>query len=165
MASICTILGIAGTHAVVAQARPASSSETASLVFLVILGVTGIVVSIALALVLRKEKLRRRELEARFGELLELHQQAGGVSRQREEIMFEQHREMNALTLGKIKLECQLIEAQLRLAAAETGRRADAEEFHSQMIEKTRHEIESLKLHIREQKKRLDEGWQSFGDD
>ncbi len=77
MASICTILGIAVTHAVVAQARPASSSETASLVFFVILGVTGIVVSVALALVLRKEKLRRRELEARFGELLELHQQAG----------------------------------------------------------------------------------------
>jgi peptidoglycan hydrolase CwlO-like protein len=82
---------------------------------------------------------------------------------EREDVMFEQHRQLNDLTRRKLELELKLMETQLRIMEADIHKREESTDFHNTMIQKTQLEIDSLRLHIREQRKRLDDYGQ-FGE-
>lgn len=79
----------------------------------------------------------------------------------REGVMFVQHRALNDLAMEKMKLEIRLMEQQLGAAQGEGPKGIDAGEYHARMMEKLSLEIESLKLHIHDQRKRLDD-WGQF---
>lgn len=82
---------------------------------------------------------------------------ARALQAQRETIAFEQHRRLNELAHQKMSLEIRALETQIKLMEADLRRRDDAGEHASAALEKTRLEVESLRLHIREQRKRLDD--------
>jgi hypothetical protein len=69
----------------------------------------------------------------------------------------DQHAELNALGAQKMKKELELLDTQLQLMKADLAMRHDTRDYHDLMAEKAKLEIESLKLQIREQHKRLDE--------
>lgn len=72
-------------------------------------------------------------------------------------VMFEQHKRMNDLTIAKLEAEVALLQAQLKTRADDDDRLHAAKEYHELSVEKTKLEIDSLRLHIAEQRKRLDE--------
>jgi len=69
----------------------------------------------------------------------------------------DQHVELNALGAQKMKKELELLDLQLLLMKADLAMRHDTRDYHELMQEKAKLEIDSLKLQIREQHKRLDE--------
>lgn len=76
---------------------------------------------------------------------------------ERDQKAYEQHVTLNQLTADKIRLENQYLQMQLRIGQLEVEAREHNEEYHELMRQKTQLEIQSLKLHIREQTKRLDD--------
>ncbi len=99
------------------------------------------------------------QMRARIGELeTELHnrhevQQA--TDAQRQTGAYEQHTRLNELTGRKIELEMKWLESQTA-AMAESRKRDEAWlEYHELMVEKTKLEMDSLRLYIQEQRKRL----------
>lgn len=83
---------------------------------------------------------------------------------ERDQKAYAQHVALNELTAEKIKLENQYLQLQMKIGALEIESRERADEYHGLMSDKTRLEIQSLKLHIREQTKRLDD-YSGYGDD
>lgn len=75
----------------------------------------------------------------------------------RERAAFDQHMEASKTGVAKMRREMEMLEIQLKLAAWEVSKRQDMRDYHDLMMDKTRLEIESLRLHIKEQRKRLDE--------
>lgn len=67
------------------------------------------------------------------------------------------HAELNKLHASKMKRELELLEVQVELARRDLALRGDHLAYHDQMMEKVKLEIESLKLQVREQRKRLEE--------
>lgn len=65
--------------------------------------------------------------------------------------------EMNKLVAKKMSLEIEVLSTQLELARRELALRGDQLDFHDVQMERTRLEIESLKLRIKEQRKGLDD--------
>lgn len=96
-----------------------------------------------------------RALAAHAGE-----SQAEAANAQRTQVMFDQHKRINQLTIDKLEAEVQLMQAQLGLRAGLKDREEAGREAHELMVEKTRLEIDSLRLHIAELRKRLDD-WSS----
>lgn len=66
------------------------------------------------------------------------------------------HIQLNKLHAAKMQHESDLLEVQLELARRDLAMRGDHLDYHDTMMEKSKLEIESLKLRIREQKKDLD---------
>jgi len=131
-------------------------TETVIAVLLALCAILGIALFI--------ERRSRRRLEAEVVQAIQAQQQsmqgqaqAMEAAQQREQVMFDQHKSMNQLTIDKVGLELQALQTQLKLMETDLRRRGDAGEYHAAMMEKTRLELESLKLHIREQRKRLDD--------
>ncbi len=79
------------------------------------------------------------------------------VPNDRDAKAFEQHLQLNELAAQKMRQEIEMLGLQLQLAKQEVNARLERHDYHDAVMEKTRLEIESLKLHIKEQKKRLDE--------
>ncbi len=71
--------------------------------------------------------------------------------------------ELNKLHATKVVKESDLLEVQVELARRDLALRADHLDYHDAMMEKSKLEIESLKLRIREQRKDLD-GFGQSGD-
>jgi hypothetical protein len=67
------------------------------------------------------------------------------------------HAELNKIHAGKMRRELDLLEVQIELARRDLALRGDHLAYHDCMMEKVKLEIESLKLQVREQRKRLDE--------
>lgn len=79
-------------------------------------------------------------------------------SRQREQAdRGVTHAKLNASTYEKFQRENALLDVQVELARRDLALRGDHLQYHDTMMEKARLEIESLRLQIREQRKRLDE--------
>ena len=80
---------------------------------------------------------------------------------QRNQILFDQHRQLNGLQIAKLTADLEMVRAESRkhvlTAAEEKDRFEAAKEFHELMVEKSRLEIESLRLHIRELRKRMED--------
>jgi hypothetical protein len=117
--------------------------------------VIGLIAGAGAVTLLHRRERSRLAAAAQAG--VQAQSEAAEVHRQRENIAFEQHRQMNTLAIEKLKLELQALQTQLRMMEADIRRRSDASEVHETMLHKTRLEVESLKLHIREQRKRLDD--------
>lgn len=100
-------------------------------------------------------------LKRRDAKNLVRHQQASEMAsrthRERESSAFQQHTELNTLAAQKFKREVELLDVQLQLAKFDLGMRHDHRDYHDLVMEKARLEIESLKLHIKEQRKRNDD--------
>lgn len=75
----------------------------------------------------------------------------------RERAAFDQHMEASKTGVAKMRREMELLEIQMKLATREVSTRQDMRDYHDLMMDKARLEIESLRLHIKEQRKRLDE--------
>jgi len=83
--------------------------------------------------------------------------QAARTHHERESSAFQQHTELNGLAAQKFKREVELRDIQLQLAKFDLGMRHDHRDYHDLVMEKALLEIESLKLHIKEQQKRTDD--------
>lgn len=65
--------------------------------------------------------------------------------------------QLHKLQAAKFEREIAMLDAQVELSRRDLAMRGDQLDFHDTRMEQTKLEIESLKLQIREQKKRLDE--------
>lgn len=75
----------------------------------------------------------------------------------RERVMFEQHRSLNDLQAAKLRGELQLIEQQLAARENREDREHAGREFHELMVEKARLEIDNLRLHNTELRRRIED--------
>ncbi len=116
---------------------------------LISLGMIAAVIGAAVYIVRRREAGLRRNRQ--------FHEQAAVTHRDRENSAFQQHTELNSLAAQKFKREIELLDVQLQLAKFDLGMRHDHRDYHDLVMEKARLEIESLKLHIKEQRKRNDD--------
>lgn len=82
----------------------------------------------------------------------------------RDENLFDQHMTLNALTAEKLRLEAQYLQLQTDIARKEIEARGRMDKYHDLMTQKAQLEVQSLRLHIREQRKRLDD-FTSFDED
>lgn len=80
----------------------------------------------------------------------------------RGQIMFEQHRRLNDLQIAKLSAELELLKRQIDRKAEEADRMEAGKEVHELMVEKTRLEIDNLRLHLVELRKRA-EDWGTEG--
>lgn len=78
------------------------------------------------------------------------------VSSEKDRAMYEQHRVLNDLAMQKMQAEIALLQRQIK-AGEDDDRLAAAREFHELNVEKVKLEIDSLRLHIAEQRKRIDD--------
>lgn len=97
-------------------------------------------------------KLRERELAA-FQQRNQMEQS----QKDRDGRAFNQHLALNDLQAKKVELETRVLQAQLEAADRDKRARQLQEEFHKLVVDKTSLEIQSLKLHIKEQMKRNDD--------
>ncbi|MGD9790782.1 MAG: hypothetical protein AB7Q00_11690 [Phycisphaerales bacterium] len=119
----------------------------------------GIIIFAVLALVFLAAYLRERSRRQAMA-LREMRMESTApppVPNDRDAKAFEQHLQLNDLAAQKMRQEIEMLGLQLQLAKQEVNARLERHDYHDAVMEKTRLEIESLKLHIKEQKKRLDE--------
>jgi Tfp pilus assembly protein PilV len=112
----------------------------------------------------RNERLaaQRRAFDAERALLASGNSNGGEEAKlaERNDLMFEQHRRMNQLTIAKLETEIQLMQAQLTQRETTEDRLEAGKEYHELMVEKTKLEMDSLRLHIAELRKRM-EDWNS----
>jgi cell division protein FtsL len=125
------------------------ASTTPQVDLLISLGMIAAVIGAAVYIVRRREASLRRNRQ--------IHEQSAVTHRDRESSAFQQHTELNSLAAQKFKREVELLDIQLQLAKFDLGMRHDHRDYHDLVMEKARLEIESLKLHIKEQQKRNDD--------
>lgn len=125
---------------------------------LVLLLVVALLATVAFVLYAswRRERAQRALIEHQAA-VIDKQAESAGSPAEHEQQMFEQHRRLNELQGRKLQLELRLMETQLRLMEADLSKRDEAGQVHSAMLLKTRLEVDSLKLHISEQRKRLDD--------
>lgn len=81
-------------------------------------------------------------------------QQQQTRQREREEGAYQQHIRLQELTAKKLELEGRLLTAQAENIERDREIREKNAEYHELMVKKAQLEIQSLKLHIKEQLKR-----------
>lgn len=128
-------------------ADPSSLSLPDAIMFL------AVVLAVALAVALGLMYLKRQDART-LSKSREQHEAAARLHHERESNAFNQHTELNAVAAQKMKREVELLDIQLQLAKFDMGMRHDSRDYHDLMMEKARLEIESLKQHIKEQRKR-----------
>lgn len=145
------------------QAADTAQLSREDLAWLLLLGVTVFV----LTYWFRHERAARLAAERRAFEAERALLSAGETSEEddekaegRNQQMFEQHRRMNQLTIAKLEAEIQLMHAQITQRATSEDRLEAGKEYHELMVEKTKLEMDSLRLHIAELRKRM-EDWNS----
>lgn len=123
------------------------------------------VVTLIVTLVETRRRLAAARKQAALIEsrLAEVGQNIERGAHTRETIMFEQHRRMNDLQIAKLTAEVELLQRQIPKGTLEQDRMDASREYHELMVEKTKLEIDSLRLHIAELRKRM-EDWR-FGND
>jgi hypothetical protein len=137
---------------------PEGSDSRSFIVFLVGFGVPAVLLVGALVYRDWRRNLRIKEqnvkaIHARHEQERAQHD-AQREQRDREERAYKQHVALNDLTGRKLEAESKLLESQVE---RDRTTREREEEFHKLMVQKTRLEIQSLQLHIREQRKRIDD--------
>lgn len=134
-----------------------STSAVLLLVFVTAVAIVMVVVAV-------RERNRVRALEGRLAQMHAALQEQSAqnptgedLDRQRQSVMFEQHKRLNELTIAKLEAEIALIKSQPGEREREQERYEAGKEYHELMVEKTRLEIDSLRLHITELRQRLDD--------
>lgn len=137
--------------------RPVNADELILPLVLVSLFVIAPILAMLYVFLERAARQRERRLAGLLMSMQMQREQAAGVDSERERVMYQLHRDLNERQVLKLDAELVLLQGQQKLMESELRRRDEAAEFHAAMMEKTRLEVESLKLHIREQRKRLDD--------
>jgi hypothetical protein len=116
-------------------------------------------------LALGAESLRKLRLEVELMELQKRRMIGGpaivgaGLDDEIESPAPLSNDDLNRLMAQKMERELKLLDVQIELARRDQAMRSDQLDYHDTMMEKAKLEIESLRLHIKEQQKRLDEGF------
>jgi hypothetical protein len=97
---------------------------------------------------------RERAAQAEQARQVESQQQQQSRQREREEGAYQQHIRLQELTARKLDLEARLLTAQAENIDRDRQIREKNAEYHELMVKKAQLEIQSLKLHIKEQLKR-----------
>jgi predicted transcriptional regulator len=101
----------------------------------------------------------RDRMNARIEELADELKRRGvaaqGVEAERQTSAFDQHTRLNELTGKKLEAELKWLESQIEARDASRQRDEAWIEYHELMVEKTRLEMDSLRLYIQEQRKKL----------
>ena len=138
---------------------PAMYALTFTLAFALVLVV---VIAGKVGLTQRKQirglEARNRTLVSERPQVSVQHQQES-----RNAVLFEQHRRMNDLQVAKLAAEVELLERQVKAGSLNDDRIEAGKEYHELLVEKTKLEMDSLRLHIAEVRRRM-EDWK-FGDD
>ena len=129
-----------------------------------VLGWIVLALVVAMASVWSWRETRRGVQIKRLQEAQERGNSIAEQNSDRDQKAYAQHVALNDLTADKIKLENQYLQLQVRIGQLEIEAREHNEEYHRLMSQKTQLEIQSLKLHIREQTKRLDD-YTGYGED
>jgi hypothetical protein len=106
--------------------------------------------------------LSRHQTEAEYAKVQLAIAQAELASREKDAAAIANgtgmgRAELDALVGRKMSLEIDLLTTQIELARRDLAMRGDQLDYHDAMMAKAKLETESLKLHIREQHKRLDD--------
>lgn len=104
------------------------------------------------------ERRRRQAAESQFARLAQA-QTAPQLS-DRDAAMYEQHKRMNDLQIEKLAAEVQLLKAQSEAGIDIADRHEASKEYHELMVEKTRLEMDVLRLQIAEHRRRM-EDWRT----
>lgn len=121
--------------------------------FIVVGAIAGVLL-LAIIIMVVIDRRRSRAIRVREVEAFEQQQRQHMTQLQRDEKAFGQHVSLNDLTARKLELEAQLMQLQLEAASNERRVREQNDEYHKLMVQKAQLEIQSLRLHIREQLKR-----------
>jgi hypothetical protein len=123
-----------------------------------------VALAISFFLIFRRERSERLAAERRAMEAVRALQSLESSphaddarTAERNDLMFEQHRRMNQLTIAKLEAELQLMQLQLAQRTLNEDRIEAGKEFHELMVEKTKLEMDSLRLHIAEVRKRMED--------
>lgn len=115
-------------------------------------------------ILINTERQKRAAMEREFrGIIAEQNAQVESHKQrhdQRENVMYEQHKKMNDLQVAKLAAEVELLQRQVKSHGLDQDRIEAGKEYHELMVEKTKLEMDSLRLHIAEMRKRL-EDWRS----
>ena len=144
---------------VLSQARTKSASPEDWLMIVVV----ALFVAVVVVLVWRDQ---RRSAAAKAGTQAAIAEQhrLGQVQHERDERAYSQHVFLNDLTGEKLQAENKVLIAQLAAMERDRLAREREDEFHQLMVQKAKLEIQSLQLHIREQRKRIDD-FNSYDDE
>jgi predicted RNase H-like nuclease (RuvC/YqgF family) len=136
------------------QLRPSTGTEDRiGEIIIVFLGLT-----IAAAAWAVTERRRRRELESQLTRIAQTPPPVQLSERDAE--MFEQHKKMNELQIQKLAAEVEMLKAQNHSGFDIADRHEASKEYHELMVEKTRLEMDALRLQIAEHRRRA-EDWRS----
>ena len=131
----------------------------------VVLMLLGLLVAAIVGAAIGYQDQRRKQqaLEARIRGLLAERAQPPQRDEGRDQVMFDQHRRMNELQIAKLTAEVELLQRQVKSRQLDEDRIEAGKEYHELMVEKTKLEMDSLRLHIAELRKRM-EDWRSDPD-
>ncbi len=146
--------GITSRMLLAASPTTTSTDVIAWLITALVLVIAGATVAL-----LREWKLRQALREALRAERAKPPQQVLVQSRP-EPDRDDLQRRMGELHLAKLQAELELLNRQVAHRDLESDRMAAGKEFHELMVEKAKLEIDSLRLHIAEQRRRM-EDWRS----
>lgn len=137
---------------VLSQARTTPASAEDWLIIVVV----AVFVTVVVVLVWRDQ---RRSSAAKAGAQAAIAEQRrlGQVQQERDDRAYAQHVHLNDLTGEKLQAENKVLIAQLAAMERDRIARERDDEFHQLMVHKSKLEIQSLQLHIREQRKRIDD--------
>lgn len=124
----------------------------AALITCIVLGIAALVIGSAWM----TERKKRKALEQRIGEIVS-EVNARRTDDDRNSLMFEQQKQLNDLMAAKFQAELRLLEAQLATMKNHPDREEAGKEAHELMVEKTRLEIDGLRLHNAEARRRAED--------
>lgn len=123
-----------------------------------------VAISVSFFVIYRRERADRLLAERRAVEAIRALQTAETVAHgddaknaERNDLLYEQHRRMNQLAIAKLEAELQLIQLQLAQRGVTEDRIEAGKEVHELMVEKTKLEMDSLRLHNAEARKRMED--------
>lgn len=102
------------------------------------------------------ERKKRKAIEQQFPEIMS-EMNARRLNDERNTVMFEGQRQLNELMAAKLSAEIRILEAQLDTMKNHPDREEAGKEAHELMVEKTRLEIDGLRLHNAEARRRADD--------
>ena len=115
------------------------------------LGVVGVVALAAWAITERRRRLVAEKRAEAFAARVQAEQAA------QPDRGDEIQRRLGELHVQKMEAEVALLQRQLSEQHVEADRLEASKEFHELMVEKTRLEMDSMRLHIAEQRRRIDD--------
>lgn len=127
-------------------------------------GAVGVLLAAAVIYVWSREKQRSRQIRERELAAYQDRNRVEQIQKERDGKAYAQHVALNELQTTKLTLETKLLQAQFENVERDRHMRDNHEDYHKLMMQKTELEILSLKLHIKEMRKR-NEDFGSYDDE